>query len=244
MTVLSALFIGLVFLLAGFVKGVIGLGLPTVAVGLLGLVMTPSKAAALLLIPALVTNLWQLATGPRFGALLWRLWPLLAGICLGTWVGSWLFVGLATIGARVALGAALVLYAVLGLARIELHVPGRLEPVLSPLLGAVTGLVTAATGVFVVPAVPYLQALDLAKADLVQALGLSFTVSSLALGAALALDGTLQAGAAGASLLALVPALLGMALGQWVGTRVRPSLFRFCFLLGLLALGLDLALSR
>jgi len=236
MTVVSAMFIGLVFLL-------IGLGLPTVAIGLLGLVMAPAEAASLLVIPALITNLWQLATGPRFGVLLRRLWPLLAGICLGTWIGAWLFVGLATTGARVALGVALALYAVLGLARIELHVPVRLEPVLSPLLGALTGLVTAATGVFVVPAVPYLQALDLAKADLVQALGLSFTVSSLALGAALAVDGTLQAGAAGASLLALLPALVGMALGQWVGARVRPALFRFCFLLGLLALGLDLALQ-
>jgi len=243
MTVVSALFIGLVFLLAGFVKGVIGLGLPTVAIGLLGLVMAPAEAASLLVIPALVTNLWQLATGPRFGTLLRRLWPLLAGICLGTWAGTWLFGGLAPAGARVALGVALALYAAFGLARIELHVPARLEPVLSPLLGAATGLVTAATGVFVVPAVPYLQALDLAKPDLVQALGLSFTVSSLALGAALALDGTLQAGAAGASLLALLPALVGMALGQWVGARVRPALFRLCFLLGLLALGLDLALQ-
>ena len=47
------------FLLAGFVKGVIGLGLPTVAVGLLGLVMPPAEAAALLVVPSMVTNLWQ-----------------------------------------------------------------------------------------------------------------------------------------------------------------------------------------
>jgi hypothetical protein len=122
-----------------------------------------------------------------------------------------------------------------------LRVPVRLEPILSPIIGGVTGLVTAATGVFVVPAVPYLQALDLAKADLVQALGLSFTVSSLALAAALATDGTLQAGTAEASLLALLPALLGMAFGQWLGAKIKPELFRFCFLIGMLVLGLDLA---
>lgn len=45
-----------VFLLAGFVKGVIGLGLPTVAVGLLSLVMPPVQAAALLILPSMVTN--------------------------------------------------------------------------------------------------------------------------------------------------------------------------------------------
>ena len=44
------------FLLAGMIKGVIGLGLPTIAMGLLGLAMAPSQAAALLIIPATLTN--------------------------------------------------------------------------------------------------------------------------------------------------------------------------------------------
>jgi uncharacterized membrane protein YfcA len=219
---------------------VIGLGLPTVAVGLLGLVMSPGEAAALLTIPAIVTNIWQLATGPRFGVLARRLRWLLAGICLGTLVGGFAFGRIAGPDARIALGAALVIYAALGLARLELRVPARLEPSLSPVIGAATGLVTAATGVFVVPAVPYLQALGLAKADLVQALGLSFTLSSLALGAMLLAQGTLGGGAAGTSLFALLPALIGMAIGQWAGARISPGLFRLCFFVGMLALGLDL----
>ncbi|EPN86571.1 membrane protein, partial [Pseudomonas syringae pv. actinidiae ICMP 19101] len=70
---LSALVIG-TFLLAGTVKGVIGLGLPTVAMGLLGLVMLPPQAAALLIIPSAFTNVWQLATGGSLRPLLKRLW--------------------------------------------------------------------------------------------------------------------------------------------------------------------------
>lgn len=100
---------------------------------------------------------------------------------------------------------------------------------------------TAATGVFVIPAVPYLQALRLEKDDLVQALGLSFTVSTLALAADLVRDGALAA-SAGASLLALAPALAGMLVGQWLRARVEPERFRFWFFLGLLALGGHLAL--
>ena len=72
------------FLIAGFVKGVIGLGLPTVAIGLLGLVMPPAEAAALLVVPSLVTNVWQLAAGSSFMTLLPRLWPMLMGICIGS----------------------------------------------------------------------------------------------------------------------------------------------------------------
>ena len=48
--------IAFTFLVAGLVKGVVGMGLPTVAMGLLGLVMPPVQAAALLVVPSLVTT--------------------------------------------------------------------------------------------------------------------------------------------------------------------------------------------
>lgn len=75
------------FLLAGFVKGVIGMGLPTVSIGLLGLLMTPIQAAAILVVPSLVTNIWQAAVGGGIFKLVQRMWPLLAGICMGTLFG-------------------------------------------------------------------------------------------------------------------------------------------------------------
>lgn len=235
----------LTFLLAGFVKGVIGLGLPTVAMGLLSTVMAPAQAAALLLVPSFTTNVWQLAAGPRFGALARRLWPMQAGIVLGTLAGSGLLQGGLQGGhagqAAIALGLALMVYAVLGLTAVRFAVPPRSEIWLGPLVGAATGLVTAATGVFVIPAVPYLGALGLAKDALIQALGLSFTVSTVALALMLAGGGGFALGTAGASALALAPALLGMVIGGWVRGRVSERVFRRCFFLGLLALGAHLA---
>lgn len=233
--------IALTFCVAGFVKGVLGLGLPTLAMGLLGLVMPAAEAAALLVLPSLVTNLWQLLTGPRFGALLRRLWPMLGGICIGTWSGAGLIAGTDAAVTTTALGWALAVYAMVGLTAVRMTLPSAWEPWLSPPVGAITGLVTAATGVFVIPAVPFLQALGLTKDDLVQALGLSFTVSTIALAASLAGDGAYDATLAGTSLLATVPALAGMALGQWARGRLHPESFRRWFFLGLLALGLYMA---
>lgn len=231
--------IAAVFLLAGFVKGVIGLGLPTVAMGLLGLVVAPAQAAALLVVPSLATNLWQMFAGPGLGALTRRLWPMLLGVFAGTWGGMrlGLLTGPDTARAMGALGLALVLYAGSGLARLRLPAPGRAEAWLSPLVGAATGLVTAATGVFVVPAVPYLGALGLERDELIQALGLSFTASTAALALGLAGAGAFEAGVAGASVLALLPALAGMLAGGRLRGRVRPETFRVCFFAGLLALG-------
>lgn len=205
--------IALTFLLAGFVKGVVGLGLPTVSVGLLGLAMPPMQAAALLIVPSMVTNLWQLACGPRFLGLMKRLAGLLLGVIVGTLlVGAWLG-GDAPRQATGVLGLALT-----------------------------TGALTAVTGVFVIPAVPYLGALGLQRDELVQALGLSFSASTLALAVTLGVHGDLlEPQMLGASLLTLVPALGGMLLGQWLRQRISATLFRRCFFVGLLLLGADLA---
>lgn len=237
-----------VFLMAGLVKGVIGLGLPTVAVGLLGLCMTPTEAAALLLVPSFVTNIWQLAEGPRLAPLLRRFWPMLLAIFGGTVIGGWLLGDTARIHpayavyAGAGLGMTLMLYAVVGLSTFQLQIAPHRQRWLAPVTGALTGLVTAATGVFVIPAVPYLQALALDRDQLIQALGLAFTVSTVALAIMLAMNHSLPTSAAGMSFVALLPAMAGMTLGKWLRARIRPALFRKCFFFGLLALGLHLAL--
>ncbi|MFT3720598.1 sulfite exporter TauE/SafE family protein [Pseudorhodoferax sp.] len=226
-----------VFLLAGFVKGVVGMGLPTVAMGLLALWMTPAEAAALLIVPSCVTNLWQMQPWRRLPALLVRLAPMQAGVVAGTLGGAWIWGAPAGAWAPRALGLALVAYALWSLAGRRLAVAPPAEPVLGPLAGLATGLVTAATGVFVLPAVPYLQALRWHGDELVQAMGISFTVSTLALAAGLGLAGAGAGPGWPLSLAMLLPALAGMALGAGLRRRLSPAVFRRCLLLGLLALG-------
>ncbi len=238
------LFVAAIFLLAGLVKGVIGMGLPTIAMGLLSLAVPPGQAAALLIVPSLVTNVWQLLAGPRFGALVVRLWSMMAGVIAGTLASVDILASGAAGRATVALGVALVAYAVVGLVGAKFTVRPRHEPWLSPVIGAATGLVTGATGVFVLPAVPYLQAIGLEKDEFIQALGLSFTVATLALAGGLLRDDAFQAASAWMSLLALVPALGGMLLGQAVRRRISAAAFRTVFFAGLLLLGMYLALRQ
>ncbi|PBP92589.1 sulfite exporter TauE/SafE family protein [Pseudomonas congelans] len=239
---LSALVIG-TFLLAGTVKGVIGLGLPTVAMGLLGLAMLPAQAAALLIIPSTFTNVWQLATGGNLRPLLKRLWPMLSMIFIGTLAGAfWLGMNGSHSMTR-ALGGALFLYALSGLFLPTFKVAAAAEHWLGPLCGLITGVIASATGVFVIPVVPYLQALGLERDQLVQALGLSFTVSTLALAAGLSWNGALGGAELGASTLALIPALLGMLLGQWLRQRISAVLFKRVFFIGMGLLGLHLLIK-
>ncbi|OZI41648.1 sulfite exporter TauE/SafE family protein [Bordetella genomosp. 4] len=231
----------LTFLAAGLVKGVTGMGLPTVAMGLLGTVMPPAAAAAILVIPSFVTNVWQLLSGPATARLLRRLWPMMLAIVLGTVGGAALLVRVDPLWSAFSLGVALIVYALYALLGPALSVSARAEPWLSPVIGVVTGAITGATGVFVMPAVPYLQALGLDKDELVQALGLSFTVSTIALAAGLMVHGAFQLNQLGVSTLAIVPALIGMWAGQKIRARISSKRFKQCFLVFLAVLGLELA---
>jgi uncharacterized membrane protein YfcA len=127
------------------VKGVIGLGLPTVSLALLTVATDLTSAMALLLVPSLVTNLWQALVGGHFTAALRRTWPFLATATLTVWLGALALtrVDLALLSAL--LGALLVIYAALSLAGLRLAVPPAREAWLGPLAGAVNGILTGMT---------------------------------------------------------------------------------------------------
>ncbi|TIQ17674.1 MAG: sulfite exporter TauE/SafE family protein [Mesorhizobium sp.] len=232
--------IAITFLLAGIVKGVTGMGLPTLAMGLLGTIMPPVAAASLLIVPSFATNVWQLFAGPSFASILRRLWLMMIGILIGTAAGSWLLASDNVKWTTAGLGAALIAYGAYTLLARQLTVPVPAEGWSSPAVGFITGIVTGGTGVFVVPAVPYIQALGLGKDDLIQALGLSFTVSTIALAVGLASHGAFQLEHIAMSSLAVAPALLGMWLGQVLRQRINPKTFRRWFLIFLILLGFEL----
>lgn len=168
---------------------------------------------------------------------------MMVGVCLGTWGGAGLM------GTRIApygtmfLGVALIAYALTGLATRRMSICKTRERWLGPLAGAVTGIITAVTGVFVIPAVPYLKAIGLEKEELVQALGLSFTVSTVALTMNIAAAGAVDSAITTTTLIALVMACMGMRVGQELRLRNGPAAFRRWFFLGLLLLGVYLSLS-
>ncbi len=229
-------FIAAAFLFAGFVKGALGIGLPTVVMGLLSIVMPPAQAAALMVLPAMGTNIWQMAAGPSLGKLLRRF----AGMIVGVFVGTFATIGLLTqsaAGASAALGLVLVAYGLYGLFARRFEIAPRYELWASPVIGLVTGSICGATGIFVVPTAPYLTSLRMNTEELVQSIGISAFVCPLALTIALAVHGRYSFGVAGASFLALVPALAGMYVGIRLRRRLAAAVFMKWFFAGLIALG-------
>lgn len=247
---MAALAIG-VFGVAGLVKGVVGLGLPTVSMAMLVLFMPPAQAAALLLLPSLVTNVVQMRPMNSLPALLKRLRGMQLGIAAGTLGGMAVWGSLGSLPqAHLALGLALVVYALWGLSAPSLQIPLAHQAWLGLVVGALTGVITALTGVFVVPAVAFLQSLGLARQALMQAMGLCFTVSTLALGLGMwwfgkegAVSGGLGLGLVVSGLM-LIPALAGMHWGEVLREKLPAGAFKKILMLSLLVLGVYMLLKR
>ena len=225
------------FLLAGGVKGVIGLGLPTVSLALLTVATDLPTAMALLLVPSLATNLWQAAAGGNGGAILRRLWPFLLMATVTVWLGATMLtrVDLALLSGL--LGLLLVAYSTVSLAGLRFTMTARQEAWIGPLAGTANGILTGMTGSFVVPGVLFLQAAGLSRDMLIQAMGMLFSASTLALAAALQGNGLLTAELGTLSAAALLPAIAGMAVGRRIRQRLSEHLFRRVFFIALLMLG-------
>jgi uncharacterized membrane protein YfcA len=235
------LFITAAFLLAGFVKGALGLGLPTVSMGLLAVAMPPAHALALVILPAILTNIWQTFVGPYLRDIMRRLWPVLLGLAAGIRLNAGSMTGPYARYSTIALGVLLVIYGVIGLRKFVFSVARRYEKWIGAIVGVITGVISAATGVQVIPSMPYFQAIGMEKDELVQALGVFFTVATVALAFNLSSAGLLDESTTWPGVIALACSFIGMVIGQAVRSRLEPEAFRRWFLISMIFLGIYLA---
>jgi uncharacterized membrane protein YfcA len=225
------------FLLAGSVKGVIGLGLPTVSLGLLAATLDLTTAMALLLIPSFVTNIWQAVTGGNNKIILKRIWPFLCLATVTIWIGSTALNTVNPLYLTILLGILLLAYSFFNLLGFRFSISSQHEKWSGLILGMVNGVLTGMTGSFVVPGVMYLQAIGLSRDMLVQAMGMLFTLSTIGLAFALQESNLLTPELATVSVFAVVPSIIGMVVGQKLRKSLSETKFRKIFFVAILLLG-------
>ncbi len=229
------------FIVGGLVKGVIGLGMPTVSLGLLTIAFDLPTAMAIALVPTFLTNIWQGFSGGRALQILKRIWPFLLSGMATLWMGTLVLKSVDVGWLTSLLGIVLISYGVINLAGFSVVLSPRQEAWAGPVVGGVNGILAGMTGSTVVPGVMYLQALGFSRDELIQSLGLMFSLSALVLGVAMRSNGLLSGELAALSVFAIVPAFAGMAFGQRIRSRLSEVLFRRVFFGSLLFLGAYLA---
>ncbi|WP_025769582.1 sulfite exporter TauE/SafE family protein [Thioalkalivibrio sp. HK1] len=237
----DAIIVLLVFLFAGGVKGIVGLGLPTVSLALLSARFGIEEAIPLLVIPSLLTNLWQASIGGRALALSIRFWPALMLIPVAIWIGYRHIFLEAPQSMDRFLGVVLIVYAGLGVFSVRWSVPARMEGIATPLVGFLNGLITGFTGTFVIPLVMYLEALGMERDELVQMMGIAFSLSTIALAAILIGHDAYRPDAGLLSAAAVIPAVAGMVIGARIRSCMSPPIFRKWLMAGLAGVGIKLS---
>ena len=194
-----------------------------------------------MIVPAIITNIWQTFVGPYLRDIIRRLWPLMVGTVVGIWLNAGMLTGPYARYGTIILGLLLVIYAMLGLSKVRFKVARRDEKWLGIIVGLITGAVSAATGVQVLPSMPFMQAIGMEKDELVQALGVFFTVATLGLTINLTSSGLLTSATALPGAVAMACSFAGMFIGQAVRNRMPAEAFRRWFLVAMILLGLYLA---
>ncbi len=230
-----------IFLLAGIVKGLAGLGLPAISVGLSTVAFGLMPAMALIIVPSLVGNVWQAVSGRELRSVVRRIWPFEIAAIIGVPLG-----GLALVRADVdllsaLLGFLLIAHALNGLFRPPMVLPAHHEPWVGPLAGLSTGVLAAMTGAYSVPAVFYFQSLGFSRDRLIQAMGFHFSICAILLGLTLSANALMPGRLLLISIACTIPALIGMEFGRRLRQKLSEKMFRAVFNAALLGLGLFLA---
>lgn len=239
-----AVFVVLVFFLAGIIKGVVGFGMPLFAITVLASTMPLSMAIATNVGPSLITNVVQAFRGPYLVALFKRLWLFLIPAIGLIWFGIAIQVQVDPAYPGLALGVLAILFALVSFSKLKLTVPPQRERLAGFLVGIVNGIVTGITGVFIIPGGLFLQALGMKRDELVQALGLLFMLSTFTIGVVFTVKALMTPALAALSVLAIPPALVGMRIGEALRKRLSEELFRMLFLSGIGVIGLSLVIRN
>ena len=225
------------FLLAGFVKGVLGFGFPIIALVILTLTVGLLDALAIIIAPTLATNIWQALSGPHLQAI-WqrmRIYFVVAAIAV---LLTAQYLDSANVNLLTGLlGAVLFFFALSRLFDVHISVPREKERLLSVILGAINGAITGLTGSFMVPSVLYMQALGFPKDMLVQAMGVFFALSTFMLTISLGSNNLINPEEVRLSALALIPSFIGVFIGRWARDQVDEVVFQKIFLFSVLTLG-------
>lgn len=232
--------IALVFVIAGTVKGVVGIGLPTVTLGLATLFLDPRTAVALLLVPMFASNVWQAFRLGGIGPALRRYW--LFGLFMVVFI--YLATGYAAQASEAALmvltGAAFVLFSVASLAFTPPPLPDRWDRLAQVAGGVAAGILGGLTAIWAPPIAIYLSARQVPRDEFVRATGLLFTLGALPLIAGYARAGLFTGPQAALSAAMVLPTLLGFTVGEWLRQRIPGERFRRLVLWVFLGLGLNL----
>jgi hypothetical protein len=227
-------------LAGGVAKGILGVGLPMIALPLLYTSIPIREAVALMYGPVLVMNIWQTFQGGYFMVALKKFWPMMVAVVLGTWLGARTLVGIDSNVLQIVVGSTVVVFSLATLLQPRLTVPERHALWISLIVGLVGGFFGGLT-LFIGPTViMFLVALKTPKDEFIGTIALVYLLGIIPTGITYIAEGVLRTEHIVPTIVACIPVFIGMLAGQWIRSRVNETTFRKVLLIAMIVIGLNM----
>ena len=223
--------------LAGFVKGATGLGYSTCALPFLVAAIGLRSAIVIVPIPAMAANIGLLFGAGHIKETLQRFWIFYAATIPGIFYGTRLLGSIDQQSATRVLGLITVAYVIYGIIHPNFHLPEPSERRLQLPAGLLNGFLTGLTGSQIMPLLPFMVSLRLDPDRFVQAINVAVVTASLILILALFTGGLMTWPLLVLSILGVLPALLGVYIGNRMRSHIPLPRFRMVVLFMLLVMG-------
>lgn len=240
LTATDVLILAVAFILGGFIKGIVGLGLPMIAVPLISMVFDPRTAIAAMILPIMGANFIQAKSGGNFGELTLRFRWLLIPMIVGSILGAAVITSVKLDHAAVILGALVAIFAVTTLAGWQPQLPTGVDRTLRPVVGLVSGVIGGMSSFFAPTVAPYLFTLGLDKNTFIRAMGVTFFLGEAPLFIGLALTGFAPPGIWLLSAIGWATVAVCMTLGAKLRQRIPQKHFMTLVGAMLLIIGLNM----
>lgn len=227
-------------LAAGAIKGATGIGYSSCALPFLVATVGLQPAVAILVIPAIATNIMVVISTGHVRDTVREFWPLYVSTFPGILMGIAIFGAIDHRIATKILALAIVTYGVYGLLKPDVRLPTSMARVARAPVGFVSGMLAGLTGSQVLPLVPYMLSLKLDANRFTQAVNLAVIVTSGFLGVGLFMANMFDGSSLVLSTAAVVPALMGVQLGNVIRTRIVAHRYKSVVTVVLVMIGLSL----
>jgi uncharacterized membrane protein YfcA len=227
-------------IIAGLLKGVIGVGMPVVALPLLSLFVDIKSAVMLLSLPLIFSNIPQALEGGKTGRCLVQLLPVILGMIPGLILGVRILLALDANVAEIIAGVVVMGVGGVTLLAPKLQLQSRLvlpAGVTFGFFGGVLGAIAAMPGplVFI-----FLLAKGLRGKAFTKEASLYLVVSAGLLALLLTASREFNWRDVSVSAAAMLPVGLGMFAGQLIRDKIAPQTFEKLVLFAVIAAGADL----
>jgi len=230
-------------LLGGTLKGAIGMGSPVIAVPVMASFFDVRLAVVIMVIPNLLTNLWQLYNFRNDQLPGGLKWVFATAGCIGALLGTMMLANFPAEVLIIIVATAVFLYIGLRLFAPTLTLAQPLATQLAGPFGILAGVLQGAAGISAPISVSFLNAMHLSRAAFIPTISLFFVGMSFVQIPMMVHSGLMTQQLLILGIAALVPLLVGMPIGSFLTRSISPEAFDRVILVVLALLALKLLID-